>query len=123
MSLQLYSIALAILILTISRAVKAGPEVPCALPTFDNVTLLTWSCDQADNTLVQEWLFWLSYRDDKRNGDTEKAIQGVLGKPDPLLGIRVGITESGVRYFAVNTTQQAACKIEQLKDVSELLSL
>lgn len=78
-SLQFYSLALAILIYNVSGPVNASSAVSCALPTFDNVALLTWSYDQADNTSIREWPFWLSYRDEKRNVDTEKAIQGVMG--------------------------------------------
>jgi hypothetical protein len=45
-------------------------------------------------------------------------IQSTLGNKNPLLGINVGIAESGFRYFVGDATQQGACNVEQLQDVS-----
>ena len=71
MSFQLRSIVLTIFILGICRALggttSPAPGVPCTIPTFDNVTLLERSCDKADSTTKREWLFWLNYRDEKKN--------------------------------------------------------
>jgi hypothetical protein len=93
-------------------------NVRCVLPTFDNVTILAWSCDQADNEIIQEWMFWLDYRNETKNAATMAEIQKVMNTKDPLLGVGVGnAVESGSRYYVVNTTQQVACNAEQLSDV------